>query len=81
MCGNANSNSFLLTTIHRDVQQANAVQDTDNLRCDTRYGCGDEAHVLANEGGRGQDDTEPAQRSVESTQIEYSVKSLLFFGQ
>ncbi|KAL7540042.1 hypothetical protein ACHAXR_009809 [Thalassiosira sp. AJA248-18] len=66
-----------------DVQQAHTIQDADNLRCDARFGCGDEAHVLANnEGERDQGGTKQAQRrAVESTQIEYSLKSLLFFGQ
>ncbi|KAL7546885.1 hypothetical protein ACHAWF_010208 [Thalassiosira exigua] len=63
-----------------DVQQAHAIQDTDNLRCDARYGCGDEAHTKANEGGNDNDDA-GAHGMVELTQIEYSLKSLLFFGQ
>ena len=61
-----------------DVQQANTVQDTDNLRCDARFGCGDEAYLLANSG---QDDVKPTKSMIESTKIEYTLKSLLFFGQ
>jgi hypothetical protein len=57
-----------------DVQQAYAVQDADNLRCDFRSGCGDHANVSANGGGRSSGD-------VEKATIEYSLKSLLFFGQ
>eukprot|EP00985_Skeletonema_marinoi_P009129 scaffold4220_cov102-Skeletonema_marinoi.AAC.2 len=30
-----------------DVQQAHGVQDADNLRCDARFGCGDEGYILA----------------------------------
>ncbi|KAL9181303.1 hypothetical protein ACHAXT_010108 [Thalassiosira profunda] len=47
-----------------DVQQAYAIQDADNLRCDAS-GCGDEAV-----GG-----------AIELSRIEYTLKSLLFFGQ
>jgi hypothetical protein len=57
-----------------DVQQAYAVQDADNLRCDSRSGCGDDANVSSSEVGRGPGD-------IEKATIEYSLKSLLFFGQ
>ena len=33
-----------------DVQQAYAIQDTNNLRCNSRNGCGDDDDVLADEG-------------------------------
>lgn len=64
-----------------DVQQAYAIQDADNLSCDSRNGCGDEVITLASEGGNDQAGTEAAKNMVESTQIEYGLKSLLFFGQ
>ena len=51
-----------------DVQQASAIQDSDNLRCDPRLGCGDEAG-------------ESNQEGIEKTSIEYELKSLLLFGQ
>ncbi|KAL3756674.1 hypothetical protein ACHAWU_002577 [Discostella pseudostelligera] len=57
-----------------DAQQAYAVQDADNLRCDSRSGCEDHANVSLSEGGRGPLD-------IEKATIEYSLKSLLFFGQ
>ena len=50
-----------------DVQQARAIQDSDNLRCDPSTGCGDEG------GGD--------QGGIEKATIEYGLKSLLFFGQ
>ena len=57
-----------------DVQQAYAVQDADNLRCDFHSGCGDHDNVSSSEGGTG-----PG--GIEKATIEYSLKSLLFFGQ
>jgi hypothetical protein len=62
-----------------DVQQSFAIQDADNLRCDAKYGCGDKAYILAN-GGEVLENLQPS-NGVELTQIEYSLKSLLFFGQ
>lgn len=62
-----------------DVQQHFAVQDADNLRCDAKYGCADEAYILANNGGKLPDDSQGG--GIELTQIEYTLKSLLFFGQ
>ena len=57
-----------------DVQQRWAIQDADNLRCDSRSGCGDQADMLTNEGVTDQVGSEKAT-------IEYGLKSLLFFGQ
>lgn len=57
-----------------DVQQAYAIQDADNLRCDFRIGCGDDANLSTSESEAGADD-------IEKATIEYSLKSLLFFGQ
>jgi UDP-glucose:glycoprotein glucosyltransferase len=54
-----------------DVQQSKATQDADNLRCDSRSGCGDYADVIY--GGR--------DSGIEKATIEYGLKSLLFFGQ
>ena len=57
-----------------DVQQRRAFQDADNLRCDSRSGCGDQADMLTNEGVTDQVGPEKAT-------IEYGLKSLLFSGQ
>jgi UDP-glucose:glycoprotein glucosyltransferase len=62
-----------------DVQQSFAIQDADNLRCDAKYGCGDKAHILAN-GGEVPEGLQST-GDIDLTQIEYSLKSLLFFGQ
>jgi UDP-glucose:glycoprotein glucosyltransferase len=64
-----------------DVQQSFAVQDADNLRCDAKYGCGDEAYILTKNGREMPKDFNPSPGGVELTQIEYTLKSLLFFGQ
>ena len=61
-----------------DVQQAHGVQDSDNLRCDTRFGCGDEGYILSRD-NTGEDLS--SKGLVELTQIDYSLKSLLLFGQ
>ncbi len=64
-----------------DVQQAHGVQDADNLRCDARFGCGDEGYILARDGAEGLVDIKPTKGLVELTEIDYSLKSLLLFGQ
>ncbi|KAL3801369.1 hypothetical protein HJC23_006979 [Cyclotella cryptica] len=64
-----------------DLQQAFAVQDADNLRCDARYGCGDEAYLLAKAGGEVPEGSLAPNGRIELTQMEYTLKSLLFFGQ
>ncbi|KAL7520848.1 hypothetical protein ACHAWX_005549 [Stephanocyclus meneghinianus] len=64
-----------------DLQQAFSVQDADNLRCDARYGCGDEAYLLANAGGEIPEGTQAPNGRIELTHMEYTLKSLLFFGQ
>jgi UDP-glucose:glycoprotein glucosyltransferase len=56
-----------------DVQQSLAVQDTDNLRCDLKAGCGDDAYLHNSEL-----DTPESQHL---TRAEYGLKGLLFFGQ
>lgn len=63
-----------------DTQQAYGVQDSDNLRCDARYGCGDDGYLLANK--KSTDESYmPVQSSVELARIEFGLKGLLFFGQ
>lgn len=55
-----------------DVQQTQAVQDTDNLRCDVVAGCSDSSYesnkVFPDSG-------------VQLTSVEYGLSSLLVFGQ
>mgnify|MGYP005845055159 CR=1 FL=1 len=58
-----------------DVQQTNVIQDTDNLRCDARLGCSDEAHT------GNQDESVPVQFRNHLTRAEYGLDSLLVFGQ
>lgn len=53
-----------------DVQQLRAIQDTDNLRCDLRSGCGDESQSGI-----------PLHHRTHVTHVDYSLKHLLFFGQ
>ena len=58
-----------------NVQQTQAIQDTDNLRCDAQSGCSDDTHL-------GQDvKAMPMQERRHLTTVEYGLKSLLFFGQ
>ena len=66
-----------------DVQQSYGVQDADNLRCDTRFGCGDEGFVSSRDDSTADSlaDINPAKDLVELTQIEYNLRSLLLFGQ
>ena len=66
-----------------NVQQKSAVQDTDNLRCDFRSGCSDEAYIDAL-GGTTKSMVQPdANRNIRigRTVIKYGLNSLLFFGQ
>lgn len=63
-----------------DVQQAYSIQDTDNLRCDAQFGCGDEGYIFSRDGS-GHEGSKPTKDLVELTQIDYSLKSLLLFGQ
>jgi len=58
-----------------NVQQTSSIQDTDNLRCDIKMGCGDDAH-----GGT----TDPSIMTHDKrqiTRVEYGLKNLLIFGQ
>jgi UDP-glucose:glycoprotein glucosyltransferase len=55
-----------------DVQQTNAIQDTDNLRCDSIAGCSDDSH--SNDNAR-------VEAGVHLTKVEYGLNSLLIFGQ
>ncbi len=65
-----------------DVQQARAVQDADNLRCDSRFGCGDEGYILSRDNTKEDSaNDKPTKGLIELTQIDYSLKSLLLFGQ
>ncbi|CAB9500382.1 UDP-glucose:glycoprotein glucosyltransferase [Seminavis robusta] len=58
-----------------DVQQSNVAQDTDNLRCDVRSGCSDDAHMgLA-------DESIPIHQRDHITHVEFGLNSLLIFGQ
>jgi UDP-glucose:glycoprotein glucosyltransferase len=52
-----------------NVQQSVGAQDTDNLRCDTKSGCGDDRS------------DEPLYQQRHLTQVEYDLKSLLIFGR
>ena len=58
-----------------DVQQSTVVQDTDNLRCDVRLGCSDDAHTGT------EDENIPIQDREHVTQVEFLLNSLLIFGQ
>ena len=58
-----------------DIQQTKSVQDTDNLRCDLKSGCSDDAASA-----KSQDGVEMyQQRHV--TNVEYGLSHLLFFGR
>ena len=59
-----------------DVQQALAVQDTDNLRCDLKSGCCDSAYSSSSE-----NDAMVEQEDRHLTTVEYGLSALLFFGQ
>jgi len=60
-----------------DVQQTYAVQDTDNLRCDIRSGCSDDAQKdSANDSS-----SIPLHQESHVTTVEYGLKHLLIFGQ
>jgi len=48
-----------------DIQQSQSIQDTDNLRCDDKAGCGDDCQSQVNH----------------TTEIEYALQHLLVFGQ
>jgi len=66
-----------------NVQQNYAIQDTDNLRCDAKSGCGDEAYG-AGLGRQSSENTSSDSASgsrIGRTVIEYGLRSLLFFGQ
>lgn len=58
-----------------NVQQTQAIQDTDNLRCDAQSGCSDDTHL-----GHEMKSV-PMQERRHLTMVEYGLKSLLFFGQ
>jgi len=72
-----------------DVQQSYAVQDTDNLQCDTQS-CGDDAYAMAlrkNSGGDDDDDDDDdkvsstKQDGRDLTKVDYQLNNLLFFGR
>jgi UDP-glucose:glycoprotein glucosyltransferase len=52
-----------------NVQQTSSIQDTDNLRCDVKSGCGDDAQI----------GTQVDRKDL--TRVEYGLKNLLIFGQ
>jgi hypothetical protein len=58
-----------------NIQQTQTVQDTDNLRCDVKAGCSDEAHA-----GK-VDPVVPMHERRQLTAVEYGMKNLLMFGQ
>jgi UDP-glucose:glycoprotein glucosyltransferase len=58
-----------------DIQQAQSIQDTDNLRCDLQSGCSDDAAS-----GKIPDGIEMYQQRHLSS-VEYGLSHLLFFGQ
>jgi hypothetical protein len=55
-----------------DVQQTDAIQDTDNLRCDSIAGCSDDSHST---------DDATVEVGLHLTKVEYGLNSLLIFGQ
>lgn len=61
-----------------NVQQTSARQDTDNLRCDPRSGCGDSAMDVSQSSG---DSADKWSARAHLTKVEYGLKSLLVFGQ
>ncbi|KAL3941556.1 MAG: hypothetical protein SGBAC_004109 [Bacillariaceae sp.] len=58
-----------------DIQQLNAIQDTDNLRCDLKSGCSDHAALGTTLAGV------PMHEQRHLTEIKYNLNHLLFFGQ
>lgn len=58
-----------------DIQQRQSVQDTDNLRCDLKSGCSDDAAL-----GKILDGV-PMHEQRHVTSVEYNLNHLLFFGQ
>ena len=58
-----------------DIQQAKSVQDTDNLRCDLKAGCSDNAAVAVNE------DRGELYKQKHVTNVEYILNHLLVFGR
>lgn len=58
-----------------DIQQSESVQDTDNLRCDLKSGCGDHAALGNSPIGV------PMHQQRHITNVEYGLNHLLFFGQ
>ena len=66
-----------------NVQQNHAVQDTDNLRCDIKSGCSDEAYGagLGRKSGDSASSHSASDSRIGRTVIEYGLRSLLFFGQ
>jgi UDP-glucose:glycoprotein glucosyltransferase len=70
-----------ILTVHMDVpepwdiQQRKSVQDTDNLRCDLKSGCSDDAALGKSPNGL------PMHEQRHITNVEYGLNHLLFFGQ
>jgi UDP-glucose:glycoprotein glucosyltransferase len=56
-----------------DIQQRQSTQDTDNLRCDLKSGCSDEATL-------GKSPNEAMYKERHITNVEYTLNHLLFFG-
>jgi len=59
-----------------NVQQTEAIQDTDNLRCDIRSGCSDDTQK-----GDAAESAAPVHERRHLTKVEYGLKNLLIFGQ
>lgn len=63
-----------------DIQQGSVIQDTDNLRCDDQS-CGDKAYSAMRETTYGFEASNDDYNNLHLTDIQYNLKSLLFFGQ
>ena len=61
-----------------NIQQTQAIQDTDNLRCDLISGCSDTDHISL---GKNDDRGEALHAKRHITHVEYGLNSLMFFGQ
>ena len=65
-----------------NIQQSKSLQDSDNLRCEVRSGCGDAAAAAAaTSDGDNEDQAVPFHEQQHLTEVEYSLKNLLVFGQ
>lgn len=58
-----------------NIQQVYAVQDTDNLRCDREFACGDSGFLQQD------NDFSVTLNNKDITNVEFGLSSLMFFGQ